>query len=72
MSCKHGNLKCSECARDAELKALRERVTELEAAHRDILKRHDDGKCTCGGCCIARGALTGERGDNVAALKWAW
>ena len=41
-------------------------MTPREALQ-EILKRHDNGKCTCGGCCIARSALTGGRGDDTSA-----
>jgi hypothetical protein len=49
-----------------EIAQLDRRIEELEAAHRDVIARHDK-KCTCGGCCIARSALTGRRGDDLAA-----
>lgn len=43
-------LKTQLVARDVE-------IGRLQAAHTAIMKRHDDGKCTCGGCVIARAAL---------------
>lgn len=48
------------------LAQMNERVSVLETALRAILKRHDNGKCSCGGCCLARGALEPDkRADEV-------
>lgn len=48
-----------------DLADARREVERLKGDMRSILARHDGGKCTCGGCCIARAALTGKRGDDL-------